>query len=737
MELQAIIGQLYLVDGAVQDTTAVPGMLAQSAPGRAARGREKDTLFIHLTLSGDPAETAVLAQDVLDSISRNYYQAKGSVTAALRQAIIKVNQNLLRRNMSGRDTLCEGAVTCAVLRNGELYTVQAGESFAVLGRNFGLERMPPQPPARVTPLGRMAGIDIRFYHHRLEPGDVALLADPSSASLPTQTLSAALAGVEAEVGIEALQEALADGSARLLLVEFSDEAPPDLPDISHPQRPSRRMTTAPNPLAVVPPPPPRRESAVLPMTTPEERIPQPERPHRPRTDHARTNRTLHMETSARRATSRAAMGLSRLTGWLAQVLTRIRPSRPTGQEATPPRTWALPALLALLIPVLVVIVATGVYFQRGRVRRFAEIKIEMGQNLAAAEAAAGDETAVRTALNAVVTLADEADTIRPGDAEVNRLRGEAIADLDRLDGITRLSSRALYEYEAGTVLTAVILREGFNGDIYTLDATNNVVYLHETDENYLTLLSPDPQQLLFSGQSVRGRTVRNLVDIMWRPRGTAVNREGLVMLDTVGALYSYFPNYADYRAVQLDLASEWRLPVTMSSFQERLYILDVGRGLIWKYFPDGEGFVLRDGEQQIFFNDDPDLTRAVDIVIYSGDGSLAVLYGDGRFRYYDTASGRVLWDETDLLQNGLESPMVRPTKVELVGQGLNTKLYIADPGSGRILQVSRSGTVLTQFRATAPDGNELFTRAADFAVAERPLRIFIASGNTLYVATEE
>ncbi|MFQ5422238.1 MAG: hypothetical protein ACE5EY_17975, partial [Anaerolineae bacterium] len=359
------------------------------------------------------------------------------------------------------------------------------------------------------------------------------------------------------------------------------------------------------------------------------------------------------------------------------------------------------------------------------------------QSLAAAEAAGGDETAMRTALNEVVALADEADTIRPGDAEVNRLRQDAIASLDRLDGISRLSSRVLYTYEEGTVLTAVVLREGFNGDIYTLDATNNVVYLHETDENYLTLLSPEPQQLLAAGQAAGGPVVRNLVDIMWRPSGAASDREGLVILDTVGQLFSYFPNYADYRAVQLDLASEWRLPVTMTSFQERLYILDIGRGLIWKYFPDGEGFTLRDGEQQIFFNDDPDLTRAVDVTIFSGDGSLAAVYGDGRFRYYDTASGQVLWDETDLLQNGLDSPLVRPTRVELVGQGLNTKLYIADPGSGRILQVSRGGTVLTQFRATAPDGGELFTRASDFAVAERPLRIFVTAGNTLYVATEE
>ncbi|MFQ5436785.1 MAG: hypothetical protein ACE5FD_18165, partial [Anaerolineae bacterium] len=191
MDLQAIIGQIYQIHGEMQETTAVPGVLAQSAPSRAARGREKDTIFIHLTLSGDPAETAVLAQDINDTISRRYFRAKGSVTAALRQAVIEVNQSLLRRNLGGRETPLEGDITCSVLRGSELYTVQTGNAFAVLGRNFGLERMPPQPPSRITPLGRMAGIDIRFYHHRLEPGDVALFADPAVAQLPPPTLQSA------------------------------------------------------------------------------------------------------------------------------------------------------------------------------------------------------------------------------------------------------------------------------------------------------------------------------------------------------------------------------------------------------------------------------------------------------------------------------------------------------------------------------------------------------------------
>ena len=108
----------------------VPGLLATKAPSQAARGRQKDILFVHLTLSGRPEETQVLTHDVVDAISSLYFQTPGSVTAALRKAINQSNQQLLQYNMSGAGTPREGALTCAVLRGEELYVVQVGESFS-------------------------------------------------------------------------------------------------------------------------------------------------------------------------------------------------------------------------------------------------------------------------------------------------------------------------------------------------------------------------------------------------------------------------------------------------------------------------------------------------------------------------------------------------------------------------------------------------------------------------------
>lgn len=735
MELQAVTGQLYIVDGQTQEGqgATVPGLLAQPGPGKAARGRERDFLFVHLTLTGQPQETAALAQELLNTISRRFYDSTGSVTAALRRAIVEVNETLLRLNLGGDDVPREGAITCAVFHQGELFTLQVGEALAMLGHNFGIERLPPADPPRLTPLGRSSGIDIRYYHHRLQAGDMLLLADPRIAHLPPRTFIPALVDTEVELGLSELVDIVGSDSARLLLVEFTEDLPLDLPDAAPLNKPA---TQAP---IVIPPAAPRRQPEQSAPLVSLARRPQPQRPP------AQTSVTqpvlpgpaaIDVEVVARKATSQAAMGLSRFTAWLAELLARLRPPAPAAGEQ--PSGWTVPVLLAILIPVLVAAVVTGVYLERGRIQRLAQIKIEMAQNLGLAEQAGEDQAQARQYYAAVLALAEEAETqLRPGDGDVARLRSQALAQLDRLDGVTRLAARPLYEYDQGVELTAVTLREGLEGGIFTLDAAGGSIYYHETGESYLNLLSEEPLRPLFGGQAIGSYVVGNVIDIMWRPQGQAVTREGLAVLDGKGALVTFYPNLADTRAVPLGLASEWVAPVAITTFDERLYVLDVGARQIWRYFPDGDGFVTNDSDRTLAFTNDPGLEQAVDLAIYSEDGSLALLYGDGRIRYYDTRASRIQWDEATLLQSGLITPLVQPTAVKIVGRGLNASIFVADAGGGRIVQISRGGRVLAQYRALDSSGRELFAGITDFAVAETPLRIFVTAGNTLYVATQE
>ena len=205
------------------------------------------------------------------------------------------------------------------------------------------------------------------------------------------------------------------------------------------------------------------------------------------------------------------------------------------------------------------------------------------------------------------------------------------------------------------------------------------------------------------------------------------------MLDRTGVLFSYYSNLGDIRGIRLGNSSAWLEPLAMATYLDRLYVLDSGAGQIWKYFAD-QNYTQTADDPAIFFSAQAGLDAAVDFDLYSEDGSLVVIYADGRVRYYDTRSGRIQWDENTLLQNGLTTPLVAPVAVKMVGRGLNASIFVLDPGSSRLVQLSRGGTVLTQYRVLDQTGDEVLSRAGDFAVTDAPQRIFIAAGNAIYAA---
>jgi hypothetical protein len=532
-----------------------------------------------------------------------------------------------------------------------------------------------------------------------------LLADPRVAHLPSQTFAPALVDTEIEVGLGAVADVVGRETGRFLLVEFTQDAPTDFLEATQVSQRSGRQLTAP------PPPTPVRETAVEQPTVP----------------------LMAVENRARKATSEAALGLSRLTAWLADLMARLRPP----QEAEEvPINRPIVASVAIIIPIAIALIVTTVYLQRGLVRRMSQIKDEMRQNMILADEVENDETQLRSYYATALQLAAEADRLNPADDDVAQMRQEIQAELDKLDNVTRLVARPFYTFNESVQLTAVVLREGFNGGIYTLDGANSNVYWHDTDETYLNPASAAPEQIIFRGQALGTHVVNNIVDIMWRPRGLSVSREGLAMLDDSGALLTYFSDFGDVRAIPLGFASEWQFPTEITNFGERLYILDSGAATIWRYFPDGENLIAREGEQTLTLPE-ADLAHARDLALYSEDGSLALVYDDGRIRYYDTLSGRIKWDELTLLQNGFTLPLLSPTAVKMIGPGANASIFAADPDSGRIVEISRGGLLLAQFRAADEEGRELFTNLTDFAVAKAPLRIFVTAGNTLFVATQE
>ena len=715
MELQAITGQLYIVDGEVQNGRAAPGLLAVTSPRSAVRGRSQDSLFIHLSLGGPPEETDALSQDLLDFLSGIYFQTPGSVTAALRKAIVETNNLLFDFNLRGNKRPREGALICAALRGEELFTAQTGESFALLGHNFGVERLPASLPDPLIPLGRTTGVDIRYYHHWLQPGDTLLLSDPRMAHIEIATVEEALINSPIDEGIDKISSIIGEATARAILIEFSDDPPLDLPDVQRAPfgRTGRKIS--------IPTGQPVRQNMPSPIR---------ETPFVSRIQPALDLESV--ETSARAATSFAAKGMSRVTGWTADFLSIIRP--PNGKHRNN-ESWALPTFFAVIIPVVIGILVAGVYVQRGKVLHVGDLKAKIEDNFSLAQRAGEDFQAASFFLNEVKRLVKEGQELRPSDAGFLQLRLQAQAGLDNMSGVSRLGAQMFAEFDSSVDLAAIATGDVLNGGIYAMDSANNVVYFLATTESYLALPDSKPQVILFGAQAVGGHVVGPLIDIIWRPRGISVSRDGLATLDGRGALITYYPNFADTRAVPLDLSSEWINPQQITGYNERLYILDSGLGQIWRYFAEGDGFMITEDQQAISFLDGKKLENVRDFAIYDDDGSVILLHEDGRLQRL--VQEMVLWDESDLLKNGLLSPMVKPTSIKISGSGLNSSIFVSDPGSGRMIQFSLGGTFLAQYRAFDEFGEELFTEISDFEVVEDPLRIFFTAGSKIYVAALE
>ena len=709
------------MNGAVQDEGIVPGMLAQPSPQKAARGRERDFLFTHLTLTGAPEQTAELAQGLVERLRTRFFAASGSVTSALRRAIIETNEELLRHNVERRVTH-EGALSCAVLHNGELYTLQVGEGLAFLGHNFGVERLPARPPQHLTPLGRSAGIDIRFAFHRLQPGDMMLLCDPRLSYLTGDALGSVLVDTEIESGFEALMDVVAGDSARVMLVEFADELPSTLPlTFQHSKQPAPKPATVKKQLQPSPESPVRQAPKPVRANVVEDAAAVVQEEHS-------AFDTAAVETNARRAASTSARGLSRFIAWIAAVLDQLLSRR----NDEPSIHWAIPTTVALIIPLIVGSVVTSVYIQRDTVNQLSHIKQQMMDELTTAESFRDDPDSAQDHYLTVVSLAGQAEALRPNDSEIATMRSDALDGLDRIDGVSRLTATTAYRYAAGTNLTSLTLR-GVDGGIAVLDQTGNRVYFHPTDDTFEEMTSEEPTTIGFGGQSVGANTIRTLFDIHWLPGSTSATRDSIGMLDTTGGLFSYYPNLGDISGVVLGNSAEWINPTAMSTYLDRLYVLDTGAQKIWKYYASS-GYAQFEGDESIFFSGEADLGQAIDFDLYADDGSLLVLYKDGRIRYYDTRSGRVQWDESTLAQNGLMTPLIAPVAVKIVGTGLNASIFVLDPGSGRLIQLSRGGTILTQYRILDAAGGDVLTKAADFAVTGSPMRIFVVADDQLLVA---
>jgi hypothetical protein len=726
-----IMGKISLVAGVRQEQVT---NVAAVKPARGIfRKRKKVNLYVILDVTGDPLGRDAIYRNLIRIIGEEYFQAKGSVTAKLRRAIKAANSFLLQENLNALPhEQRAGGVTCIVLREGNVYIAQAGPTTAYVFYQGTLTRFPKSPTAEEeTPLGFKKGIAVQFYRSRVGIDDAILLMSGSLAEQASpEQIAQAVVGKDVDPALANLEELAGEGdvSAMLIRVVTIEERE---------RRPSRRVSpeTVKRPVrprvkreAVVKRPvEPRvkREAVVKrpvePRAKREAVVKQP--PVKPRVKEALEERLPRPEWSnlKRRVSSLLENALRGTSDFLKRLLPEqeapvpgkrvIRPRQPSRIAEGRKNLWMS---LAIAIPVIVIILVIVVYWRQAldRQTRFEELVAQAQQQMDLTRQA--DEATARNHVLEALDSVAKAERLRPGEPEVSELREKAEKKKDEIDRVIELHwISPLWEYsEPGSDPSRVIV-SGI--DIYVLDKALDRVYKHLLDDTMQGLQELDAEPVLLrKGDQRDPIVVGEVVDMAWAEAKGGRPGSNLLVLESGGSLLEYDPE-TGINVLPVGESDGWIQPQIAGSHEGNFYLLDPGLNQIQRYEPDYSGspagYFPNPGEI--------DLAGAVDMAVV---GEIYVLYADGRIL-------KLLDSQPAPFEiTGLYEPLQNPTALFTSEEA--EFLYVADAGNDRIVQLTKEGSFVRQFRA---GGGEAFDQLKGLFASETYPLLYFVSGNKLYV----
>ena len=689
-----VIGKLSLVAGARQEQAT--NMAAVKPAYGILRKRKPESLHTILEVTGDPSGRERIYRELIRIIGEEYFQARGSVTAKLRQAIGAANSFLLQENLRALPHEHRaGGVTCAVLREGNVYIAQAGPTAAHVSYQGKLTSFPKSPVTELTaeeatPLGFKRGMPIRFYRSKVGVGDVILLASGSLAQQASpEQIAQAVVGKDMGPALANLEELTGEGDASAMLIRIA------------PVEEKPRV---------------KRQVAVRRPVRPKVKEAPEEQPIRPRDREAPRERPPRPDGDSleRRVSSLLDNALKGTGDFLRRLLPEhvARPRRPHRPAEGRRNPWMG---LAIAIPVIVFILVIVVYWRQALTRqaRFEELVVQAQQQIALVGQV--DEAAARGHLLEALDSLTEAETLGSGNSQVSELQEEAENKLKEIDRVIELHwIIPLWEYgEPGSDPGRVIIVNGIN--VYVLDKSLDRVYKHLLDDTLRALQELEVEPVLMrKGDQRDPIVVGELVDMVWAEAEGGRLGSNLLVLESGGSLLEYDP-LKGISVLPVGGRDRWIQPQIVGSYDGDIYLLDSSLNQILRYEPDygdlPEGYFPTPGEV--------DLAGAVDMAL---DGQIYVLYADGRVLKF-------LGGQPEPFEiTGLYEPLQNPTALFTSEEA--EFLYVADAGNDRIVQLTKEGRFLQQFQAGQ---GEALDQLKGLFASETYQLLYFVSGNKLYV----
>ena len=383
------------------------------------------------------------------------------------------------------------------------------------------------------------------------------------------------------------------------------------------------------------------------------------------------------------------------------------------------------------MPLVVVTIATVVYFQRGRAGQY-EVYYAQAVQSAGFARSQTDPNETQEAWEAVFVYLDQAETYRTT-PESLALREEAQRALDGLNKVVRLAFQPAI---AGGLLSSsqVTRIVATASDLYLIDSSNGHVWrAFDTGQGYELDTTYQCGPGLPGGQDI-GPLIDILVSPLEEDRGVTI-----LGLDAAGNLLQCHPGEPPMFLALTAPATGWGQAQAFTTDLGNLYVLDPPVNAVWIYWNSDFS-----QQPQLFFNDEiPPMQEAIDLSVDKGD--LYLLHADGHitlctFSNLEVSPTRCMepapYTDSRIGREGQLLYPHPPFNQLLSTQPPDPSLYLLDPSSQAIYHFSLRLTYQRQLRpqinpVSSPTATET---ASAFAISPDNRIAFMALGNQVIYA---
>jgi hypothetical protein len=302
-----------------------------------------------------------------------------------------------------------------------------------------------------------------------------------------------------------------------------------------------------------------------------------------------------------------------------------------------------------------------------------------------------DKEAKMAALAQAQELLTQASVSQRESAELRQVSLELESRWDGLTGVVRLpfALEQGFDQAGGTPGVIAVHQD----ELYVLGEAGQRLYRYQLDQEGHILAEGEPWTWDFPAGEEMESDAR-ILDIEWVEAANGRLTPGLVMLTSEGSILELQAD-GSVRTVSVAETSQWKDPLALATYEGNLYVLDPGYGNVLKYAPQGDDYPQMPTDY-IRASVDISWDKVVDMAI---DGFVYLLFSDGSVMKF--AGGQPL----SFSQEGLFPALEDPTG--LFASPECQSVFVAEGAGGRIVEFSKEGQFVRQYRAALEESDGL------------------------------